>query len=75
MQSLKTVFTNSLEDTTDDFISNYLFMNMRNFTQPVLKTGDDLTLKDEAINNFITQLSFGATLGRFQSYLLKQLCL
>lgn len=47
MQSLKTVFTNSLEDTTDDFISNYLFMNMRNFTQPILKTGDDLTLKVE----------------------------
>lgn len=65
MQSLKTVFTNSLEDTTDDFISNYLFMNMRNFTQPILKTGDDLTLKDEAINNFITQLSFGATLWAY----------
>ncbi len=65
MQSLKNVFSNSLEDTTDDFISNYLFMNMRNFTQPMLKTGDDLTLKDEAINNFITQLSFGATLWAY----------
>lgn len=67
MTSLTNVFSNSLEDTTDDFISTLLFQEMRNLTKPYLNTGGDLSLLDEAKNNLITQLSFGLTLWAYMN--------
>ncbi len=65
MQSLPTVFTNSIEDTTDDFISTLLFSEMREMTKPLLNHNGDLSLVDEAKNNLITQISFGLTLWAY----------
>lgn len=62
MQSITNVFSNSFEDTIDDFVSSYLFSEMRTVSQPLIETGDNLTLLDEAKNNFITQTFFGLTL-------------
>ena len=56
---------NAFEDTADDFVSSYLFTEMKKITTPLLKVGDDLSLKDEAINNFITQLSYGLTITAY----------
>ena len=52
MQSLPSVFGNSIEDTTDDFISTLLFSEMREITKPLLNNNGDLSLLDEAKNNF-----------------------
>lgn len=67
MQSLQNVFTNSVEDTTDDFISTLLFSEMREMSKPFLNTGGDLTLLQEAKNNFITQISMGLTLWAYSN--------
>jgi hypothetical protein len=65
MQSITNVFSNSLEDTTDDFISTYLFSEMRELTKPLINNGGDLTIVDEAKNNFITSISMGLTLWAY----------
>jgi hypothetical protein len=65
MQSLPTVFTSSVEDTTDDFISTLFFSEMREMTKPLLNHNGDLTLLQEAKNNFITQISMGLTLWAY----------
>lgn len=65
MQSLPNVFGNSIEDTTDDFISTLLFSEMREITKPLLNNNGDLSLVDEAKNNFITQVSMGLTLWAY----------
>ena len=74
MQSLPTVFTSSVEDTTDDFISTLLFSEMREMTKPFLNNNGDLSLIEEAKNNLITQISFGLTLWAYtniMSYITK----
>ena len=53
MQSITNVFGNSLEDTTDDFISTLLFSEMREITKPLLNNNGDLTLLQEAKNKII----------------------
>lgn len=65
MQSLKNVFGNSFEDTTDDFISTILFSQMRKISEPLIKKGDDLTIIDEARNNLVTSLSMGLTMWAY----------
>ena len=67
MQSITNVFGNSLEDTTDDFISTLLFSEMREITKPLLNHNGDLTLLQEAKNNFITQISMGLTLWAYSN--------
>lgn len=74
MQSITNVFSNGLEDTTDDFISTLLFQEMRELTKPYLNTKGDLTLIEEAKNNLINQISFGLTLWAYTNimkYILK----
>lgn len=65
MQSITNVFSNSFEDTIDDFVSTFLFSEMRTYSKPYLNNDGDLTLIDEAKNNFITQLTFGLTLWAY----------
>lgn len=62
MQSLPSVFTNSLEDSTDDLISTYLFSEQRKITDSLINHKGDLTLVEEFKNNFITQTIMGLTL-------------
>lgn len=65
MQSITNVFSNSFEDTIDDFVSTFLFSEMRTHSQPLLKNEGDISLIDEAKNNFITQMAFGLTLWAY----------
>lgn len=62
MQSLPSVFTNSLEDSTDDLISTYLFSEQRKITNALINHNGELSLLEEFKNNFITQTIMGLTL-------------
>lgn len=62
MQSLPSVFTNSLEDSTDDLISTYLFSEQRKITDALINHKGDLSLLEEFKNNVITQTIMGLTL-------------
>lgn len=62
MQSLPSVFSNSLADSTDDLISTYMFSEQRKITDALINHKGDLSLLEEFANNFITQTLMGLTL-------------
>lgn len=62
MQSLPSVFTNSLEDSTDDLISTYLFSEQRKITDALINHKGELSLLEEFKNNLVTQTIMGLTL-------------
>ena len=66
MQSIPSILGNSLEDTTDDFISTLYFSEMREYSKPFINNNSDLTLIQEAKNNFIIQTAMGLTLWGYR---------
>lgn len=62
MQSLTNVFTNSLEDSTDDLISTYIFSEQRAIADKLVNHNGDLTLVQQFVNNAITQTLMGLSL-------------
>ena len=66
MQSLKDVFSGSLEDSIDDLISTFIFSEQRKITTALQNHNEDLSLLEEAKNNFIQQSLMGLAMWGYQ---------
>lgn len=65
MQSLTNVFTNSVEDSTDDLISTFMFSEQRKITDGLINHKGELSLLEEFKNNLVTQTMMGLTLWAY----------
>ena len=66
MQSLKDVFSGSLEDSIDDLISTFIFSEQRKISTALQNHNEDLSLLEEAKNNFIQQSLMGLAMWGYQ---------